>query len=300
VLGEAEFKTRWDQYVQSTNAALERFLAPRRDVPEAFVEVLQYSVLGGGKRVRPVMALACCAAAGGQADHALPPACALELIHAYSLVHDDLPSMDDDAERRGQPTVHIKYGEAVAILAGDGLQAEAMRIVSDRRFWEPTISAEVQLQVGREVAHAAGVAGMVGGQYIDITAREGSLTQEALAHLHRLKTGALIRAAAVCGGLIAGAAPLEVAALSRYGAAMGQLFQITDDLLDLIQARAEDVGEDRAHKEQAVNLAMSFGEEATRTQIDQLLEEAVDAISVFAPNEGFLSRFAHSIATRTH
>lgn len=294
----SDYKDQWNEYLTHITASLEASLAARHDTDEPFLEALRYSVLGGGKRIRPVLCLASCEAAGGNATDALPAGCALELIHAYSLVHDDMPCMDDDDERRGQPTVHRKYGEAIAVLAGDGLQAEAFRLVGDRRLWATNVSPEVQLQVVREVAQAAGIAGMVGGQFIDVSARENDLGVEQLRRLHRLKTGALIRAAAVCGGLIAGAAPLEIAALSQYGAAVGALFQLTDDLLDLIQSQEEGVGIDRADREAAVNFAVILGEDRLRAEVDQRLVEALDAVEVFAPKHQFLRSFAEQIANR--
>jgi len=187
-------------------------------------EAMRYSLLAGGKRIRPVLALATAEALGRDRAHVLPFAAALELIHTYSLIHDDLPAMDDDELRRGQPTCHVKFGEAVAILAGDGLFAEAIRLVTERQQGPP---ADVLAALGQLVS-AAGVDGMVGGQHIDITGGSDDLR-----HLHELKTGRLIGASVRCVPLLYGLAGPATIALGRFAAELGVLFQIVDDILDV-------------------------------------------------------------------
>jgi geranylgeranyl diphosphate synthase, type II len=189
---------------------------------------MRYSLLAGGKRVRPVLALATAEAVAMDPDKCLPLAAAIELIHTYSLIHDDLPAMDDDQLRRGRPTCHVAFGEDVAILAGDGLFAEAMRLVVERQEGEP----DRVLAALRELVDAAGVGGMVGGQFIDVTVTD-DLDPEHLRHLHELKTGRLIAASVECVialGSINGPATI---ALRRYAAELGVLFQIVDDILDV-------------------------------------------------------------------
>ena len=195
--------------------------------PAPLAEAARYTLFGGGKRVRPVLALMAAEATGGDAHDALPWACAVEMIHTYSLVHDDLPAMDDDAERRGRPTCHVKFGEALAILAGDTLFTEAFGVI-----------AEKGAELTGLLARAAGGGGMVGGQVLDIGG--GLDTLDALVEMQRLKTGALIHAAGVGGALSVSAPPETVEALSRYGRALGLLFQITDDLLDAEQDAGRD------------------------------------------------------------
>lgn len=298
-MSETTFDTRWNQHLSAVESALDSALQARHDLDPGFLEVLRYSVLGGGKRVRPVLCLAACEAAGGKAEDALPAACAIEFLHAYSLVHDDLPAMDDDDERRGQPTVHRKWDEATAILAGDALQAEAFLLVSDRRNWSPRVSIESQLQIVREIAASVSSSGMVGGQAIDIAARERRLENPDIDQLHALKTGALIRAAALCGSLVSGAAPLEVAAMAQFGAALGRLFQLTDDLLDVDEleegATAADAG-----GEAAVNYYFVLGEDALKEAIRKTEMECIEAVDVFAPRDRFLKDFASKIANRSH
>jgi geranylgeranyl diphosphate synthase type II len=283
---------QWSAFAADAEAHLASILSPRPDLPEDLLPVLRYSVLGGGKRIRPVLCMASAQAAGATPAHGLTPGCAIELIHAYSLVHDDLPSMDDDDERRGQPTVHRRFGEAVAILAGDGLQAEAFVLLSDpARFPADTTSA-TQVAIIAEVARAAGNCGMVGGQFIDIQARTRALNLATLRTLHRLKTGALIRAACLCGGLAAQAPPAILDALTTYGAAVGQIFQLTDDLLDF---RAGSIDPE----EQAVNFAAILGAIDIQQEINQQLDLALSAAASLPSNDGFLSAFATAMATRT-
>ena len=194
-------------------------------------EAMRYSLLAGGKRIRPVLALATAEALGRAPDEVLPLACALEMIHTYSLIHDDLPAMDDDELRRGKPTCHVAYGEDVAILAGDGLFAEALRLLLGQQRGEP---ANV-LAAAREVVGAVGVGGMVGGQYLDVAANQAV----ELRHLHELKTGALI--AASVGAVLALEGTPEPATIPfrRFAAELGVVFQIVDDILDVTGDEAE-------------------------------------------------------------
>jgi len=193
-------------------------------------EAMRYSLLAGGKRIRPVLALATAEALGHDPDDVLPLAAAIELIHTYSLIHDDLPAMDDDDMRRGQPTCHVAYGEDVAILAGDALFAEAFRLVLTEQSGDP---ADV-IAAARELAAAVGADGMVGGQYLDVAAEgSGDADADALRRLHELKTGRLIAASVVCVVLLCGATGPATLGLGRFAAELGVLFQIVDDILDV-------------------------------------------------------------------
>ena len=214
------------------NAALETlFNAPLPELARLY-EAMRYSVMNGGKRVRPLLAYAACEALGGQAEQASGAACAVELIHAYSLVHDDLPAMDDDDLRRGQPTTHKKFDEACAILAGDGLQSLAFSALLDPRLND--CSSEIRLQMVTALAHAAGPAGMVGGQAIDLGSVGLKLDQAALEQMHRHKTGALIEVSVKLGALASGRAQSDqLQALQTYAQAIGLAFQVQDDILDV-------------------------------------------------------------------
>lgn len=235
-------------------------------IPGRLSEAMRYAVLGGGKRMRPILALAACEAVGGEASAALPFACALELIHAYSLVHDDLPCMDDDAERRGKPTVHVAWDEATAVLVGDGLLTLAFELVSSASG-----PAEARLAMVRLLAKAAGVCGMVGGQQYDIEAAAARPTVDEVRRLHAMKTGALFRAAVVGGGIAGGADAGCLEALRRYGVAVGRAFQVTDDLLEL-EAGALSSG---STHEDNVSLAVRLGLEAARAEAKALTGEAL-------------------------
>ncbi len=197
-------------------------------------EAMRYSLLAGGKRIRPVLALAAARAVGGAPQDVLPTAAAIELVHTYSLIHDDLPAMDDDDLRRGRPTCHIAFGENVAILAGDGLMAEAYRLILERQ----EAGADRVLAALRAISDAIGVGGMVGGQYVDV-AGDADLDADGLRQMHALKTGKLIGASVLVAPLLLGAGERACAALERFAAELGLLFQIVDDILDVTGSEAE-------------------------------------------------------------
>ena len=228
-------------------SALEQFLSTAPAVPPVLVEAMRYSLLGGGKRLRPMLVIASAegvaqatgASEAAARDAAMPAACALEMIHTYSLIHDDLPSMDDDDLRRGRPTSHVVHGEGMAILAGDGLQAEAFRLLArEPQGFHPTLMMR-KLKVLSLVADAAGAPGMVGGQAIDLDAvtpgpnrQATKLTPDLLRDMHARKTGALIRASVAAGAVMGGATESLFATLDQYGTEIGLAFQIVDDILD--------------------------------------------------------------------
>jgi geranylgeranyl diphosphate synthase, type II len=249
---------------KEVDAALETFLPGPPHVPEVISEAMRYSLMGGGKRLRPILALAgaeAVAQATGASeaaarDAAMPAACALEMIHTYSLVHDDLPAMDDDDLRRGRPTAHVVHGEGLAILAGDGLQAEAFSLLArEPQGHHPTLLGR-KLRVIALIAEAAGSAGMVGGQAIDLAAVKpgpqhspAPLDADGLQAMHLRKTGALIRASVVAGAVMAGADDRTYAAIDAYGLEIGLAFQIVDDILDEEGSSAtlgKTAGKDRA------------------------------------------------------
>jgi len=262
---------RFDEWLDArrkeVEAALEGFLSTPPAPPPMIAEAMRYSLLGGGKRLRPMIVLASAegvaqaigASEAAARDAAMPAACAIEMIHTYSLVHDDLPSMDDDELRRGRPTSHIVHGEGMAILAGDGLQAEAFRLLArEPQGFHPTLMMR-KLRVVGLVADAAGAPGMVGGQAIDLHAlrrepgtgsREpDALTPDGLRDMHARKTGALIRASAAAGAVMGGATDQLFAALDQYGTEVGLAFQIVDDILDeegSAESLGKTAGKDRA------------------------------------------------------
>jgi geranylgeranyl diphosphate synthase type II len=219
---EAYFK----QYLSLTEAALEKVLPKPGKFPGVIHEAMRYAVFPGGKRFRPILALASCEAAGGKLGEALLPGISIELIHCYSLVHDDLPSLDNDDERRGKPTCHKQFGEAMAIMAGDGLLTLAFHILSQAS------DPEKGMRYLHEISTAAGTYGMIGGQVADLTLDHDQLNLPKLDFLSSHKTGKLIKAGAVCGGLAAGASKDAMARILRYGECLGLAFQMVDDILD--------------------------------------------------------------------
>jgi geranylgeranyl diphosphate synthase type II len=210
--------------------ALQRYL-PENDIPAKIYEAVRYSVFNGGKRIRPILCLAAAEAVGGDLVPAIPVACALELIHTYSLIHDDLPAMDNDDFRRGKPTCHKVFGEGMAILVGDALLTEAFVLLS--RAEKVMLSAERRLAVIQEIARAAGIGGMVGGQALDVMSEKTGADEKTLEEIHRRKTGALIVAAVRSGALIFNAGKEKIQALTEYGMNLGQAFQIADDILNV-------------------------------------------------------------------
>jgi geranylgeranyl diphosphate synthase type II len=232
------------EYLERTrvlvDAALERWLPTPEASPDIISEAMRYSLFAGGKRLRPVLTLAAAEAIDPAArDLALPAACAIEMIHTYSLIHDDLPAMDDDTLRRGRPTLHVVFGDGIAILAGDGLHAEAFTLLAEQPQTGDRAIESRKLRVLQIVGRAAGPAGMVGGQAIDLQAagqapgRSVTLDAGALQAMHARKTGALIRAAAVGGAVMAGASAEQIEAIDRYAVEIGLAFQIVDDILDV-------------------------------------------------------------------
>ncbi len=226
---EFEF-TSWNAaHLRTVEQALSQWVPAH--APAGLGEAMRYAVLDGGKRLRPLLVMAACESTGGDATAALRAACAAELIHAYSLVHDDMPCMDNDILRRGKPTVHVKFGQAMALLAGDALQALAFELLTPQ---DGSVSAPVQARLCALLARAAGEAGMAGGQAIDLASVGVKLTEDQLREMHRLKTGALLQASVVMGAACGSAAPAQLKALSDYGAAIGLAFQVVDDILDVV------------------------------------------------------------------
>jgi geranylgeranyl diphosphate synthase type II len=285
---------------RQVDAALAGYLPAVDDDPAAacparLAAAMRYSVLGGGKRLRPVLALMAAEACGGDRAAALAAACALELVHAYSLIHDDLPAMDDDDLRRGRPTCHKAFDEATAILAGDALLTLAFELLA--RHVRPTAAAA---DCARALAEAAGAAGMVGGQMADLQSegrRDGTLA--ALEAIHRRKTGALLRAAVRIGALVAGADPARLDALEHYGRAVGLAFQIVDDVLD-VQGDEAKLGK-RVGKDSGLGkwtYPGLLGVEGSRRRAGQLADEAVAALAPLGERGARLRALALDLVER--
>ena len=278
------------------NAELDKLL-PAESVPPSKVHAaIRWCVFAGGKRFRPLLTLAVGQTFGAAHEQLLATACALEMIHTYSLIHDDLPSMDDDDLRRGRATCHIRFGEATAILAGDALQTLAFKTVSE----DEELSAVKRMQLVREIARASGTPeGMVAGQAYDLEAESRDVDGEELEQIHRLKTGALIIAAARSGAIIAGASETELDAITDYAAQLGLLFQITDDLLD-ITATAEALGKTpgKDMRSQKATYPALYGIEATRTHLLRTHQAACTSLDTLPQPTDLLRAMADFILKR--
>ena len=259
-----------------------KFLPPEPEYGKRLYEAVKYSLTVGGKRLRPILCLAGCEIVGGSLEDALTPACAIEMIHTYSLIHDDLPAMDNDTLRRGHPTTWVKFGEATAILAGDALLNRAFEVLSDWDF-----NCEKKVKVISEIARASGMLGMVLGQQCDLDAEGRSdVSLEELLFIHRHKTGRLITASVVSGGITGGGNEEEIEALRRYGDHIGLAFQIVDDVLDVVgdqEKLGKNVGSDV--EKGKVTFVTFFGVEGAKKRAEEEVEKAISALKVFPPEQ---------------
>ncbi len=294
----------FDDWVRRRLAMFEQVadsaLPPADRIPARLHEAMRYAVLGGGKRVRPLLAYAAAETAGpgegqGNASAASSVALAVEFVHVYSLIHDDLPCMDDDVLRRGKPTVHVAFDEATAMLAGDALQAEAFRVIADA-----PLDAELRARLTSMLAHAASTGGMCGGQAIDLAAVGQVLSIDELERMHRMKTGALLSASVRMGAAAAGADAMTAAAADAYGRALGLAFQIVDDVLDVegtVETLGKTAGKDaRGSKPTYVSV---LGLEAARARAAQLHGEALAALTPLGNRARRLRELADYIVDRS-
>ncbi len=270
------------------------FLSPDRcRIPERLREAMAYSLTAGGKRIRPVVLLSAGAAVGGDEPSLLPFACAIEYVHTYSLIHDDLPAMDDDDFRRGRPTCHKAFDEATAILAGDGLLTEAFRVMGESPLAVSDPARAVRAMA--LLARAAGAEGMVGGQQLDLAPRPGDSVEE----IHLRKTAALIEAAAGMGGILGGGSDGQVGSLRRYGVALGLLFQITDDILDetgSFEEMGKAVAKDRARGK--LTYPGVYGMDAAAARAEALGREGQEALAAFGREAEPLREIVRMVVTR--
>lgn len=297
---DSELQSYLGRQLALIEEALDRFMPAAAIRPDRLHQAMRYSVLGGGKRIRPVLMLAACEAVGGDGRQALPAACAVEMIHAYSLVHDDLPAMDNDDLRRGRPTNHKVYGEATAILAGDGLLTEAFVLLSRSDVLEGVPAAD-RLTIINLLATHAGTRGMVGGQMVDMEVEGNPIDLPTLEYIHTHKTGALIKAAIEIGGIIGGSMPDQRDALQRYAAAVGLAFQIADDILD-VTAKTEDLGKRSGSDQQRgkATYPAFLGLTQARDRARELNEMAINALQIFGREAQPLRAIARYIIERSY
>ena len=289
----------FDQWARAELAAVESALEAwvPAGAPAGLGEAMRYGVLDGGKRLRPLLVLAACRAVGGEREAALRAAVAVELIHAYSLVHDDMPCMDNDVLRRGKPTVHVKYGEAQAMLAGDAMQALAFEVLTPDEGVAPALQARLVSLLARSAGHA----GMAGGQAIDLASIGRGLDEPELRDMHRRKTGALLQASVMMGAACGQARPATQAALSDYGWAIGLAFQVVDDILDVTQSAAKlgkTAGKDQNDNKPTFVSVLGLG--AARAHAQALRRQAHEALgaSGLGPAAAWLAVLADKVVER--
>lgn len=266
--------------------------------PRKLMAAMRHGALNGGKRLRPILVLESAGLFGREDDGVLKAACALELIHCYSLVHDDLPAMDDDDLRRGQPTVHKAFDEAAAILAGDALLTLAFDVIADDAVHS---DAAIRLHLSRDLARAAGIGGMAGGQMLDLESEHRQRTDAEIRQLQSMKTGALLRYACRAGGLLAGAPHEDIDRLTRFGEVIGLAFQLADDLLD-VEASPEATGKATGKDAEAgkATLVGLWGAEKTRQELGRLLQEAETLLKPYGAKAQTLTAIAEFIVNRTN
>ncbi len=289
-MAKSDWKSEVQNYIKkrqkTVNQALRQTAAKSKGHPKILREAMEYSLFSGGKRLRPLFVLSAAEAVGGNPGTVMEIACAIEFIHTYSLIHDDLPAMDDDDFRRGKPTCHRLFGEDLAILAGDALLTEAFRILTDSKTVKSSLSPESLLITIQEIARAAGFSGMVGGQVMDVRSTGKSLDLKKLEKLHRRKTGALFTVSLRSGGRMAGGTPKQLAALTAYGEGVGLAFQIVDDLLD------RDDGSDNA------SYPSLLGTAASKKKAREETRKAIEALKIFGDQGRHLRLLARYLAER--
>lgn len=288
-------RTQWNERIKLVEAALLKELGLETALVPELADAMRYSLMAGGKRLRPIMLMAAADAVGARGTDFLQAACGMEMIHTYSLIHDDLPAMDNDDYRRGKLTNHKVYGEAMAILAGDALLTQAFEVI----LRQQGVSAGVLVQVAREISIAAGANGMVGGQVIDMLSEGKKISMAELRKMHMGKTGALFRAAIRSGAVLGGASPEQLKALTDYADCFGLAFQITDDILDVVGDEAvigKPVGSDERN-EKSTYVTLTSLEEAKALAADTVAQ-AMRALENFGGEADFLRELVQMLVKR--
>jgi len=297
-----DIKRYLEEKKEIVDSALERYFPGETEFPSILHKAIRHSLFAGGKRIRPILAIAAFEAVGGKGDGILPFGCALEMIHTYSLIHDDLPAIDNDDYRRGKPTCHKAFGEAIAILAGDGLLTEAFKLMTDRATQDALqCDGKLVLNMIHEVAHAAGISGMVGGQVVDVESEGKEVDLPTLEYIHTHKTGALILVSIRLGATLGEAKEKTLKAFTRYGERVGLAFQIADDILNVEGKAAllgKKTGGDLSKGKATYPSLMGLDESKKRAK--ELIEIAVDALSPFGSEADPLREIARFIILREH
>lgn len=288
-------KNRLNENAKKIDAALKEYVG-KKDNPQSIIyDAMEYSLFAGGKRLRPTLMLETARMCGGDEQDIIPFACAMEMIHTYSLIHDDLPAMDNDDLRRGKPTNHIKFGEATAILAGDALLNKAFEIVSSHDFKNPHLA----IKALKELSKSSGTEGMIGGQIVDMESEGKKITADTLAYIHLLKTGAIIRSSCTIGAIMSGASEEEIEAVDEFASKLGTAFQIQDDILDCIGSEEElgkPIGSDKdSGKNTYVKL---LGIEKSKELVREYSQYAIDALEIFGGKAEFLKNLTIYLTER--
>jgi geranylgeranyl diphosphate synthase type II len=294
----SRFNTEYNKRVELINTSLEVYLPEKAGPEENLFKAMRYSLLAGGKRLRPVLSLAVCDLMVGNPSDVMPFACAIEMIHTYSLIHDDLPAMDNDDYRRGRLTNHKVYGEALAILAGDGLLNYAVELMVEFTV-KKACEYEKCLNALKIISNASGIKGMIEGQVVDMEAEAGIISAENLDYMHSCKTGAIIKAAVLSSAVLCGAAEEEISALSRYAENIGLAFQIKDDILDVTgdpKLLGKKTLSDEAN--QKTTYVTLYGIEESKKRLEKIIEQAVSALDLFKDKAWFLKELALYIINR--
>ncbi len=296
-----DFKTKLKMYSEMVNNRIEEIFTKQDCLQKTVYDAMSYSILAGGKRIRPVLALAVCDMLGGEVEDALRFAVAIECIHTYSLIHDDLPCMDNDDLRRGRPTCHKQFDEAMALLAGDGLLTFAFEYMTDLTSFKKVTPDKV-LKITNEIAKGAGCDGMIGGQVVDLECEGRSdVDEKTLTYLHNRKTGALIRVSALAGAISADTDDAQIAAIIKYADCIGLAFQIQDDILDCTgdaDVLGKPIGSD-AENEKTTYVTL-LGIDTAREKAKKLTDDAVNALKIFGGKAEFLKELALYLQKRNN
>ncbi len=296
-----DFKKQYDLYLNAAEQKIDEYFKPQEMPQKSVLDAMHYAITAGGKRIRPVLTMASAELLGADFEDAARVALAVECVHNYSLIHDDLPCMDDDDLRRGRPTCHKVYGECIALLAGDGLLNSAFEILSDIKKFK-TLDANRLLKITRELSVASGVFGMIGGQVVDIENEDKSnVTLDDLIYMHAHKTGALIKAAAVCGGLCGEFDDAKLSALSGYSSKLGLAFQIKDDILDVIgneELLGKPIGSDSDNGKNTFVTLLSLDE--AKKNLSEITDKAKAELEPFGDKAWFLYELADFLIDRSY
>lgn len=288
-----DFQEKFRVWVDKVNQALDSYVTEKNSPEGTIYKAMKYSLMAGGKRLRPVLALAACEMLGGEEEEVLPYGCALEMIHTYSLIHDDLPAMDNDDYRRGRLTNHKVFGEAMAILAGDALLNLAFETMLQHSASRKDEKAAARIKAMEIIAQAAGSRGMIGGQVVDLESEGKDIPVEILEYMHRCKTGALIKAPVLAAAGLCGAKENQIPLLDEYATCIGLAFQIKDDILDVegsLETMGKASGSDAANKKST--FITRYGLEGSKELLREMTERAVRSLDIFGEKAAFLQELA--------